>query len=64
MLMVGDVCGYGGGVWEVVRVRWDSENSYAATFGELLDVFWDSYDFMYVLIDDLYVSVVFVMSES
>jgi hypothetical protein len=48
----------------VVRVRWDPENPYAATFGELLDVFWDSHDPTHAPIDDLHASVVFVTSDS
>ena len=61
---VGDARGHGGGAREVVRVRWDPENPYAATFGELLDVFWDSHDPTHAPIDDLHASVVFVTSES
>ena len=61
---VGDARGREGGAREVVRVRWDPDNPYAATFGELLDVFWDSHDPTHAPIDDLHASVVFVTSDS
>jgi peptide methionine sulfoxide reductase MsrA len=61
---MGGAHGNGDGAREVVRVRWDQENPYAATFGELLDVFWDSHDPTHAPIDDLHANIVFVTSDS
>ena len=46
-----------------VRVRWDSENPYATSFLELLDVFWDCHDPGHAPIDDLHASVVLVTND-
>jgi len=48
---------------ECVFVRWDPSNPHAATFAELLDVFWESHDPTHEPIDEEHASVIFYTSD-